>query len=389
MPSQPERTGRPLLAFLDPTLTPYRLHFQRRVVSELGVRVLSLHLRPRDFFPWTLEHDGGADLELRCLGTDGIRGLGGLPGLFALLRERQARAVVLGGYGDITRAAMLLEAHRRGLPCLLFGDSNARAVTGSRARRALKNLLLPPLLRRSSAVLACGQLGRGYFLRYGVPPERIFLSPYEPDYASIQNLRATEVEERARSLGLEQGRLRVLFSGRLAAEKRVDLALDAFACLAADRPAWDLVLLGDGPLAASLQARARSLGARVRFLGFQSRPELLAAVYRSSHVLVLPSDYEPWGVVVNEARAAGLALVCSDVVGAAADLLRDGVDGRMFPAGDLGRLVDALRDVTDPDRLDGYRRAGADTLADWRAKADPVSGLEAALEMVGVDMRPR
>jgi glycosyltransferase involved in cell wall biosynthesis len=66
-------------------------------------------------------------------------------------------------------------------------------------------------------------------------------------------------------------------------------------------------------------------------------------VYASADVFCLLSLREPWGVVVNEAAACGLPLVLSDRVGAAADLLRDGENGRLVPAGDVSATAAALR----------------------------------------------
>src|SRR6185295_13276085 len=103
-----------------------------------------------------------------------------------------------------------------------------------------------------------------------------------------------------------------------------------------------LVLVGDGPESKSLRelASARNLR-RVRFAGSRE-PSELPGIYAAADLFVLPSRHEPWGVVVNEAMAAGLPVVLSDRVGAAPDLLVDGANGRLFPAGDAGRLADAI-----------------------------------------------
>ena len=95
-----------------------------------------------------------------------------------------------------------------------------------------------------------------------------------------------------------------------------------------------LVLVGDGPDATTLRefAAARSL-CRVVFAGSR-QPRDLPPIYAAADLFVLPSRHEPWGVVVNEAMAAGLPVVLTDRVGAAADLLVDGENGRLVPSGD-------------------------------------------------------
>jgi glycosyltransferase involved in cell wall biosynthesis len=128
------------------------------------------------------------------------------------------------------------------------------------------------------------------------------------------------------------------------------------------------------------------LRARVVWTGFLGVQADVTAVYRLSDVLVLPSDFEPWALVVNEAVAAGLAVVASDAVGAALELVQDGVNGYLFPAGDVAVLTDRLLKVTDQANLHRMKAASPQVLADWRAKADPVNGLRAALHSAGLDV---
>jgi glycosyltransferase involved in cell wall biosynthesis len=167
--------------------------------------------------------------------------------------------------------------------------------------------------------------------------------------------------------------------------KRVDLAIEAFSAMAAARPEWDLVVIGDGPLGASLNARVPALiRERVVWTGFIGCQRRVSAIYRCSDVLVVPSDFEPWGVVLNEAAAAGLAIVATEVVGAAAELVQPGVNGERVPPGDAEALGRALLRVTDPAHLEDYRNGSARVLAEWRERGDPVNGLRAALLGAGV-----
>jgi glycosyltransferase involved in cell wall biosynthesis len=244
----------------------------------------------------------------------------------------------------------------------------------------IKRVYVRWVVKRCSGVLPCGSLGRAYFLKYGVDPTRIHYSPYEPDYELIWNLPKDKIAATRDRFELTPGRRRIVFSGRLAHVKRVDLLVDGFAAIAADRPEWDLVIVGDGPLREKLMARVpEQLGERVRWLGFIDDQEVVSAVYRNCDLLVLPSDYEPWALVINEAAAAGLAVVASDAVGAAAELVRDGVNGSVFPAGRLQVLTEKLRFATGPDRIEKLKAGSSTVLEEWRRTADPVQGLREAL----------
>jgi glycosyltransferase involved in cell wall biosynthesis len=213
----------------------------------------------------------------------------------------------------------------------------------------------------------------------------VFFFPYEPDYALVSRVSEESLAAVRERFNLNPGRRRIVYSGRLMPFKRVDLLIDAFAAIAPDRPDWDLLIVGDGPERERLAARLPAdLAPRVTWTGFLDDQRAVGAIYRLSDVLVLPSDFEPWAVVINEAAAAGLAIVASDVVGAAAELVRDGVNGHVFPPGDVAALETALRDVTAADRIDAMKAASAEVLADWRRRGDPVAGLRRALRWAGV-----
>jgi glycosyltransferase involved in cell wall biosynthesis len=124
-----------------------------------------------------------------------------------------------------------------------------------------------------------------------------------------------------------------LYVGRLDREKGVDLLLEAFAGVAGQ-----LLVVGSGTENERLRGAA---GERVSFLGKLDRDDL-PRVYAGADVLVLPSLSEPWGMVLNEGAAAGLALVASDAVGAAFDLIEHGENGFRVPAGDTRALHEAL-----------------------------------------------
>ena len=106
-------------------------------------------------------------------------------------------------------------------------------------------------------------------------------------------------------------------------------------------------------------------------------------------VFVLPSLFEPWAAVVPEAAAAGLVILASEKVGAAAELCVDGVNGGTFPAGDSQRVAELLLDVTgDPERMMQMRDASLRVLDDWRRRGDPVQGVRLAMAFAGLLPEP-
>ena len=280
---------------------------------------------------------------------------------------------------------ILRHCQANSIPCFIFGDSNILCDNVRGLKRVIKRFLVGRAIEMSSAVCYCGELGRQYFARYGAQPERMFPFPYEPDYTLLDQAGESEIAGVRAAYNLAPGRHLFVYSGRLVREKRVDLLLTAFSQIAPERPTWDLLLIGGGPLRPELEALVpENLQSRVKWAGFINDAPTIANLYRCADVLVLPSEYEPWGVVVSEAAASRLALVCSSVVGAARELVADGVNGRIFESGDAASLRNALLEVSHPAHTSRMKAASAQVLAAWRSVSDPVANLRQTLVKEGV-----
>jgi glycosyltransferase involved in cell wall biosynthesis len=139
---------------------------------------------------------------------------------------------------------------------------------------------------------------------------------------------------------VSDGDVAVVTVARLAPEKGIDILLRALAAAGDER--LIAIAVGEGPERARLEQLAAELGVRANFAG--GRPwESVVEAYAAADVFALLSEREPWAVVVNEAAACGLPLVLSDRVGAAHDLLRDGENGTLGPAGAAAAAAEALR----------------------------------------------
>jgi glycosyltransferase involved in cell wall biosynthesis len=146
-------------------------------------------------------------------------------------------------------------------------------------------------------------------------------------------------------------------------EKGIDDLIRAVAD--AGDPRLRLVVAGDGPERKSLVELAAQLGVRLTILGHVAEDEL-AQVYVDADVFALLSRHEPWGVAVNEAAASGLPLLLSDRVGAASDLLADGRDGFLVPAGDVQQAAAALnRLAADPALRSELGAHSRELVRDW------------------------
>ena len=183
----------------------------------------------------------------------------------------------------------------------------------------------------------------------GIPAERITMTPYSVDNPWWKS-QSAKVDRRAvrSQWGVSEQQSVILFCAKLQLWKRPMDLLRAFADAKLSQAV--LVFAGDGPQREELEAQAARLGLqqRVRFLGFVNQSQL-PAIYTSADVMVLPSIYEPFAVVVNEAMCCGCPVMVSDRVGAARDLVAPVRADFVFQAGDTAALTRILRTaLADP-----------------------------------------
>lgn len=386
---------RPAVALINNSWTPYRLSLHRRIRDEITqAKFHSVFTHEQSNSPWRIESAG--DLNSVSFGSgersdDADRWGRSLvewrkgKRILQWIDQNAVRAVVLGGYNDPGRWALIAGCRSRGIPCFLFGDSNIRCDTARGFKALIKARVIRWAVKSCYGIMPCGELGRQYFTKYGANPSRIYPFPYEPDYQIIQTVDDAALDKARTQFSFARQRRRLVYSGRLIPIKRVDLLIDAFTTLASRFKDWDLVIVGGGPLLEELQRRVPvAMKNRVQWIGFVDDQQTMSAIYRCSEILVLPSDCEPWGVVINEAVAAGMAVIASENVGAAYDLVEDGVNGRIFPPGNLQRLVEILGESMEDQQCMSYRSRSAEVLDRWRKSSDPVAGLRCALSDAGV-----
>lgn len=306
-------------------------------------------------------------------------------GLGTHLRNGEFDALWVHGYMRQYHMLSMLRARLAGLIVLNRDEAWALSAARSPTKNAIKKVLYFALRRICHGWLTIGSANRDYYAANGMAPETMFPMPYTVDNDYFRKLaeRAAPNREALRAeLGLAEGRPIILYASKFIARKRPDDLLEAFARLSGDPSCRNpyLLMVGDGERADALKARTRALGLEesVIFTGFRNQSEL-PGLYDLCDVFVLPSLLEPWGLVVNEVMNAGRAVVVSDQVGAAFDLVREGETGFIFLAGDIAALTDRLRQIlSDPARAGQMGEAARDIVSSWGFDED-VAGLKQAL----------
>jgi glycosyltransferase involved in cell wall biosynthesis len=304
-------------------------------------------------------------------------------GLDTALRLASPDAIVCGGYNYIASWEALHWARRRHVPFLLWIESTAR---DSRSGSTFLESLKTRFLRQCDGFVVPGKSSMEYLKGYGVPENTIFTAPNAVDTEFFA--RAADVARSNNAVTRQTCRLPdryFLFVGRLVAEKGIFDLLSAYAMLAPElRMRIGLVFAGDGIARPELQERAAAIQpGSIQLAGFQHREEL-AIFYALAEAFVLPTHTDRWGLVVNEAMACGLPVICSTAAGCAADLVAD-QNGRLVPARDVGELASALNDLArDAQVRLRLGQASRNRIQEYSPEACAAGMAEAALSCVEV-----
>jgi glycosyltransferase involved in cell wall biosynthesis len=297
--------------------------------------------------------------------------------------------VFVNGWFDWGALTALRWGLRAGVPVVVMSESTA----GDARRVWWKEAIKRRVTRLFSAGLVGGTPHREYLAQLGMPRERIFLGydAVDNDHfaAGADAARADATAARIR-LGLPDRYF--LASNRFVEKKNLPRLIQAYAsyCRAAGPGVWDLVLLGDGPLMPAVRGLVAGFGLQghAHLPGLKSYDDL-PAYYGLAGAFVHASTTEQWGLVVNEALAAGLPVVVSERCGCVADLVVDGRNGLTFDPEDVPALAERLAQVaSDSCDRSAMGRAGRAIIADW-SPARFADGFWRAAEAAANVPRPR
>lgn len=181
------------------------------------------------------------------------------------------------------------------------------------------------------------------FCKFGMAQERILLMPMVVDNVHFDNKKYKQKPTDIMCF---------VYVGRLIECKNIDFMIRSFLAYHQKYANSELHIVGKGAFGEVLKKKYESYGS-VFFDGPKYGDDLLN-VYRQNHVLILPSTYEPWGLVVNEAMAAGMPVLVSNEVGAHYDLVDGNDTGFVFDAYSEQSLVDAMRQISNIDTYKKY-----------------------------------
>ncbi|PRY37013.1 glycosyltransferase involved in cell wall biosynthesis [Spirosoma oryzae] len=287
----------------------------------------------------------------------------------ALLNRARAYkpdVITLTGYYDPAQLALLFWAKLRGIRIIMQNES----TTADNQRTGPKEAFKRWLISLFDGFFCFGSRSADYLLALNVPPRKILLRKNAVDNQTLRRVYEQALSTRQ----AEQQHLRLpsrnfIYVGRLIGVKNVPALLTAFAQARQQAPAadWGLILLGDGADQPTLFQQTTELGL-TNVVSFQpAQPWYRVPAFLAlSDVLVLPSQSEPWGLVVNEAMVCGLPVIVSSQCGCVPDLVRDGTTGFVFDPANTDQLTQLLTNFMT-GRVDtrAMRQAALDQIAPY------------------------
>jgi len=263
-----------------------------------------------------------------------------VPEIASSLRRAEPDVALVPGWYSISLVAAAISAKMADIPVIYRGDSLPGAVFGKDS--PIKRVRTRAMLGLFTHYLSVGQRNREYLRSYSIPDSQIFFSPHcvDNEFFARHAQRENRESER-RKMGIGPERFVALFAGKIYKKKRASDLIEAAALM--EQPVT-LVFAGSGPHEGRCREQAAKLGVDARFLGFKNQREL-ARLYGLVDCLVLPSAGETWGLVVNEAFAAGIPCIVSDRVGCGPDLIQRGRTGYIVPYANAPALAGAMANI--------------------------------------------
>lgn len=309
--------------------------------------------------------------------------------LFPLIKSGQFDAVIIHtGYTYASFWITVLACKLSKTPLIFNTDAHSiKPRDRQEWKTFLKKLILPQIFNLADIVTTPSTGAFNFVHSLGVPKERIQATCYtvDNDWWKSQSQQVDPILVR-KEWNIPKDARVALFCAKLQPWKRPQDALQAFA--QASVPESYLVIAGDGSMRTELEDEAKQLDIsdKVRFLGFVNQSQL-PSVYTSSDLFLFTSEYEPFGVVVNEAMLCGCPVITSDRVGARVDLVLPDQTGKVYPWGNTDELARILQELLpNKERLQSMSKKALQRMENWSPQV-AVENLLEALEKATLKRR--
>lgn len=265
------------------------------------------------------------------------------PGLISVVQDFEPNAILIYGWAWKSHLKAL-RFFKGKIPIYFRGDSTLLDQQNN-FKNLLRKIFLKWIYSHVDKAFYVGSANKNYYSQFGLKEKQLFFTPHAIDNSRFGKTDRQETIKIREKLSIGTEGILILFAGKLEPKKAPDLLLKALKQLA--NPNLQLLFVGNGELEKELKLMADNL-TNVHFMDFQNQSKM-PAIYQACDLFCLPSKgpNETWGLAVNEAMAAGKAVLVSTKVGCAVDLVKPGINGEVFKSNDLDDLTQKLTELTE------------------------------------------
>ncbi|MEX8548201.1 MAG: glycosyltransferase family 4 protein [Mucilaginibacter sp.] len=284
------------------------------------------------------------------------------PDLTSEIEAWKADAILVYGWSYYSHLKVL--HYFKGKISVFFRGDSTLLNQKKGVKNSIKNIFLNWVYQHVNHAFFVGTNNKAYFKKLGLKENQLTFAPHAIDNDRFSKGFLAEAEAIRTKLGIKKNKILLLFAGKFEPVKNAMLLLKAFEKL--DQQNTHLLFVGNGPLEKELKAKKTVLktASRIHFLDFQNQLAM-PLIYQSCDLFCMPSNSETWGLAINEAMACGKAVLVSDKVGCAVDLVFERKNGAVFQAGNMLDLTEKLGQLCNQALLKAYGAASAQIIKDW------------------------
>lgn len=307
------------------------------------------------------------------------------PAIIDRINNFEPSAILIYGWAYWSHLKVIRHFNRK-IPIWFRGDSTLLDEKSS-WKKLIRKALLSWVYRYIDRAFYVGTANKAYFKEFGLKEHQLIFAPHAIDNDRFAEDRTIEANSIRKNLGVSESSVLILFAGKLEWKKNPGLLLESF--IQVDKPNVHLLFVGNGALEQSLKSMAYqftnpppapskggqnfSLKNRIHFMDFQNQ-SFMPVVYQACDLICLPSETETWGLVINEAMAAGKAVLVSDKVGCAIDLVDESNGVIFYQKKELSKCLNKL--ITDRKRLVKMGLASKKIIANWTFQKQTIAFIQ-------------
>lgn len=308
-----------------------------------------------------------------------------------VLRDFDPDLIWMHGWNSIVFIYAVLISRFRKSKIVIRGETGGHLVAPSWIKKSIKKIYLKVFFRLIDGALYIGRMNKEFYTEFKIPEKKLFFVPYaiDNDYFNPKKVDQVGVGLSIRAeFGIPPDSPLVLYASKLTKRKHAPMLVRAFceACRTAlVRSEPHLIIVGDGEDRSVVEKIiSKNTFSNVTLAGFKNQSELVG-YYSAADVFVLPSENEPWGLVVNEAMVSGTAIIASNEVGSVFDLVQDSENGFVIDVqGMESALVEKLTYCfANPRHLERMKAKSRELISKWSYQEDIEGVCEAVEGVVG------